>query len=216
MTAEWTPASPTRRPQRSVTTAALIWVGVAVVVLSFVASFLGAMLARSAGGAPEAVAPPIETVAPETPAPTPAPDQGDYDTVLDEILPPGAVVRAGAGAPGERAGTSGDIYLDTRNSDVWVNRDGVWQFAGNLRAEMAENLAGAPGAAGEQGPQGETGEQGAAGAPGTQITLGTGVPDNAQCTGEGDVFIDTEAVQFYECLGGAWALASPEGESAKG
>lgn len=41
------------------------------------------------------------------------------------------------------------------------------------------------------------------------MTLGTAPPDDDDCTADGDVFIDTATVQFYECADGAWSLFGP-------
>jgi len=41
------------------------------------------------------------------------------------------------------------------------------------------------------------------------VLLGVGVPDPSTCTTDGDIFIDTSTVQFYECQAGAWTLFGP-------
>ena len=188
-----------------VTRAALIWIGVAVVVLSFVASFLGATLARSNDAAePTPVATPSPT---ESSAP---PSTEDYEEALEEILPAGAAVRAGTGAPEAGKGYEGEVYIDISTSDVYLFRDGAWVKVGNIRASAAENLTGETGAAGETGATGETGETGAPGTPGTQLSLGLGAPENAQCETDGDIYIDTETVEFYECANGEWTLFGPQ------
>ena len=64
------------------------------------------------------------------------------------------------------------------------------------------------------GAQGEAGEAGAPGAPGTQLSLGLGAPDNETCTADGDVYIDTETVQFYECTDEEWVLFGPTDSGA--
>ena len=193
----------------SVSQATLIWVGIAVVVLSFVAAFLGSWLARSAD-ADEAVA---------TPTPTSAEiDEAAYEEALEEILPAGSAVRAGTGVPEAGKGYEGDVYIDISNSDVYLFQDGDWTLVGNIRTSAAENLTGAPGAAGEAGATGETGatgeqgatgEAGAPGAPGTQVLLGVGEPDPKTCTTDGDIYIDTTTVSFYECAAGDWTLFGP-------
>ena len=182
---------------------ALIWIGVAVVVLSFVASFLGATLARS-NDANEAV-----------PAPTASetqPSTEEYEAALEEILPAGAAVRAGAGVPESGKGYDGEVYIDISTSDVYLFKDGEWVPVGNIRASAAENLTGETGAAGETGGTGATGETGAPGAPGTQISLDEVEPPD-ECEAEGDIYIylnaGTGAAQFYECTDGAWVLVWP-------
>jgi Collagen triple helix repeat (20 copies) len=203
-----TPLEPDKKPA-GVTRAALIWVGVAVVVLSFVAAFLGSWLARSAD-TNEAVA---------TPTPTSAEiDEAAYEEALEEILPAGSAVRAGTGVPEAGKGYEGDVYIDISNYDVYLFQDGDWTLVGNIRTSAAENLTGAPGPAGEAGATGETGatgeqgatgEAGAPGAPGTQVLLGVGEPDPKTCTTDGDIYIDTATVSFYECAAGDWTLFGP-------
>ncbi|MBW9110932.1 collagen-like protein [Microbacterium ureisolvens] len=186
----------------------LVWFGLGFVLLSFFAAFLGSWLARSVDTAP--------------PAPTPEPSASttaspDYEDVLAEILPAGSAVRAGSGAPEEGKGYEGDVYIDILTTDVYLFQDGAWTVVGNIREAAATNLTGEQGPAGAQGPQGEQGEQGAQGpsgapgAPGTQVLLGTSAPDDDTCSADGDVFIDTAAVQFYECSDGAWVLFGPTG-----
>ncbi|SFS09369.1 hypothetical protein SAMN04487846_2526 [Microbacterium sp. cf046] len=185
-----------------VSRAALIWIGVAVVVLSFVASFLGATLARSNSEAAAPVTTPV--------AETSQPSTEDYEAALEEILPAGAAVRAGAGVPEAGKGYEGEVYIDISTSDVYLFKDGEWVKVGNIRASAAENLTGETGAAGEAGATGETGASGAPGTPGTQLSLGLGAPENETCESDGDVYIDTELLQFYECEGGTWTLFGPE------
>jgi hypothetical protein len=203
-------AAPATAPA-GVSRTALIWIGVAVVVLSFVASFLGATLARS-NDANEAVPAPVPT-ATET-----QPSTEDYEAALEEILPAGAAVRAGAGVPASGKGYEGEVYIDISTSDVYLFQDGDWVKVGNIRASAAENLTGETGApgetgeTGETGATGETGEAGAPGAPGTQLSLGLGAPTAETCETDGDVYIDTELVQFYECADGAWTLFGPPAE----
>ena len=116
------------------TQATLIWVGIAVVVLSFVAAFLGSWLARSAD-TDEAVA---------TPTPTSAEiDEAAFEEAIEEILPAGSAVRAGTGVPESGKGYEGDVYIDISNSDVYLFQDGDWTLVGNIRTSAAENLTGA-------------------------------------------------------------------------
>jgi hypothetical protein len=181
---------------------ALIWIGVAVVILSFVASFLGATLARS-NDASEAV-----------PAPTTSEEQPsteDYEAALEEILPAGAAVRAGAGVPEAGKGYEGEVYIDISTSDVYLFTDGEWVPVGNIRASAAENLTGETGAAGAAGGTGATGATGAPGAPGTQIALETTAPDDEPCGADGDIYIylNTEGTELYECADSAWTLVWP-------
>jgi len=185
---------------------ALIWIGVAVVLLSFVAAFLGSWLARS-----------TEAAAEPTPTPTASPtyDPADYAEAIESILPAGAAVRVGTGVPAEGKGYEGELYINVLTSDVYVFRDGAWVQVGNIEESAAANLTGATGATGESGAAGATGatgatgETGAAGAPGTQVALGVEAPDAATCTANGDIFIDTVAWAFYQCEDGAWTPFGP-------
>lgn len=197
-----TPAAPPPEAKRAgVSLGALIGIGAAVVVLSFVASFLGATLARSNDAEPE------PTVV-ETAEPTP-PSADEVEDILDEILPAGSAVRAGTGVPEAGKGYEGDVYIDVSNADVYVFRDGQWLLAGNIRQSAAENLTGAEGEQGAQGEQGEQGAQGEAGTPGTQVSLGVGAPSDDTCETDGDIYIDTAETAFYECSGGTWTLVDP-------
>ncbi|MEI5584095.1 MULTISPECIES: hypothetical protein [unclassified Agromyces] len=202
---EPTPASAKDAPTPPITRGWLIGFGIAIVVLSFVAAFLGGWLARSAS-----------TEAAPTPEPTPTAESVDYEEALADILPAGSAVRAGTGAPEAGKGDEGDVYIDISSADVWLFQDD-WVLVGNIRTSAAENLTGEqgpqgePGAAGEQGEQGEQGEAGAAG---TQVTLGLGAPEAERCTTDGDLYIDTETVEFYECAAGEWTLFGPAGGPA--
>jgi hypothetical protein len=205
-------AEPAAAPAAAaVTRGTLVWFGLGFVLLSFFAAFLGSWLARS-----------VDTAEPAPSASVSATPAPDYEEALAEILPAGSAVRAGSGAPESGKGYEGDVYIDVLTADVYLFQDD-WTFVGNIRQSAAENLTGeqgpegAPGAQGPQGEQGEDGAQGPSGAPGTpgtQVTLGTEAPDEADCTADGDVFIDTVAVEFYECADGAWAPFGPPLEAA--
>lgn len=195
----------TTAPPAAATRSMLIWFGVVIVVLSFVAAFLGSWLARSGDS----------TAAAPSPTPTATVDEAAYEEALEEILPAGSAVRAGSGVPEAGKGYEGDVYIDITTSDVYLFEDGEWTLVGNIRESAAENLTGATGktgatgAQGEQGEQGEQGAQGEAGTPGTQVLLGVGAPAADTCTTNGDVYIDTSTVQFYECAAGSWRLFGP-------
>jgi hypothetical protein len=188
-----------------VTRGTLVWFGLGFVLLSFFAAFLGSWLARS-----------VDTVD-AAPAPTPSASatiHADYEDALAEILPAGSAVRAGSGAPEAGKGYEGDVYIDILTADVYLFQDD-WTHVGNIRESAAENLTGAQGPEGAQGPSGAQGHEGAQGpsgapgAPGTQVLLGTTAPDDEECTADGDVYIDTASVQFYQCTAGAWVLFGP-------
>ncbi|MFE5407858.1 hypothetical protein [Microbacterium sp. NPDC056569] len=207
------PASGGAQPAPPVTRGTLVWFGLGFVLLSFFAAFMGSWLARS-----------VDTAEPAPQPSASATASPEYEDVLAEILPAGSAVRAGTGVPEAGKGYEGDVYIDIETSDVYLFQDGEWTIVGNIRAAAAENLTGEQGPAGAQGPQGEQGEQGeqgaegaqgpsgAPGAPGTQVMLGTSAPQNDTCTADGDVFIDTAAVEFYECQDGAWVLFGPTPE----
>ena len=95
------------------------------------------------------------------------------------------------------------MYIDVTTSDVYVFRGDDWELAGNIRENAAENLTG------ETGPPGESGASGEPGEPGTQLLLGIGAPVAETCEADGDVYIDTESLQFYECATGEWTLFGP-------
>jgi hypothetical protein len=187
-----------------VTRAALIWVGVAVVVLSFLAAFLGSWLARSVD---EEAAPAPEPTTSETPETTPeTTPPPDYEAIVEDLLPAGSAVRAGNGAPESGKGYPGDIYINRDNADVYAFEDDDWVWVGNIKANAAENLTGA------QGPAGTPGAPGAPGAPGTagtQVLLGVGAPTDETCQTDGDVYIDTAVNQYYQCMSGTWTLFGP-------
>jgi len=186
-----------------VTRGTLLWFGLGFVLLSFFAAFLGSWLARSVDTAAPVAAPEPSATATVSP---------DYEEALAEILPAGSAVRAGSGAPEAGKGYEGDVYIDILTSDVYLFQDDDWALVGNIRASAAENLTGEQGPAGEQGAEGQQGAEGAqgpTGAPGTQVLLGTSAPDDDTCTADGDVFINTASVEFYECSDGSWALFGP-------
>ncbi|MGI9822319.1 hypothetical protein [Agromyces sp. Marseille-Q5079] len=205
------PAEAGRKPA-GVSMAALISVGIGVVVLSFVAAFLGSSLARSADT--------VEAVATPTPVEV---DEAAYEEALEEILPAGSAVRAGTGAPEAGKGYDGDVYIDISTSDVYLFTDDEWELVGNIRTSAAENLTGATGATGAAGTDGQTGATGATGAdgadgadgkPGTQVLLDEGKPDPEKCSTDGDLYIDTEAWSFYQCKSGAWTAFGPPTDTA--
>lgn len=142
---EQAPAPAKDEPASPVTRGWLIGFGIAIVVLSFVAAFLGGWLARSAS-----------TEAAATPEPTPTAESVDYEEALDDILPAGSAVRAGTGAPEPGKGYEGDVYIDISSADVYLFQDD-WVLVGNIRTSAAENLTG------EQGPQGGAGRDGRTG-----------------------------------------------------
>lgn len=175
--------------------ATLIWFGLAIVVLAFFAAFLGSWLARSVDTAdpvPSATASPEQTASAE-----------DYEAALEEILPAGSAVRAGTGVPEAGKGYEGDVYIDVDSADVYLFEDGEWTLVGNIRESAAANLTGATGATGATGSQGETGAQGEAGESGTQVSLGTGAPEQDTCEAD-DIYIDTTTPMFYQCTDGEW------------
>lgn len=200
------PSSPEPAKRSGVGLGALIGVGVAVVVLSFLAAFLGSSLARSQEAAP---APTATAAVEQSPVPTPK-SSAEVEEIIKDVLPAGSAVRAGKGAPTEGKGYQGDVYIDVSTADVYVFRDGQWVLAGNIKQSAAENLTGAQGETGATGAQGEQGAQGEAGTPGTQVLLGSGEPQDETCQTDGDIYIDTASVptQYYSCAAGAWVLST--------
>ena len=188
-------ASRTKAAAAAVTQRTLMWFGLGVVLLSFFAAFLGSWLARS-----------VDTTQPAPSASATA--SPDYEEMLAEVLPAGSAVRAGSGPPESGKGYEGDVYIDIVSADVYLFQED-WTWVGNLRAAAAENLTGEQGPQGEQGPAGPQGAAGEPGAAGTQVTLGTSAPDDAACTADGDVYIDAQAVRFYECTESGWRLFGP-------
>ena len=176
-------------------------------MLSFVASFLGATLARS-NDADEAV-----------PAPTASetqPSTEDYEAALEEILPAGAAVRAGAGVPESGKGYEGEVYIDISTSDVYLFKDGEWVNVGNIRTSAAENLTGETGAAGETARLARPVPRARA----VRRVLRArrshwrrNAPGDEPCEADGDIYIylnaDTGGAQFYECTDSAWTLVWP-------
>lgn len=186
-------------PPAGVSRTALIWIGVVVVVMSFVAAFLGSWLAKSVGSEPAAEPTPTPSAEPTETTPP------DYEAIVEDLLPAGSAVRAGVGAPESGKGYPGDVYINRENADVYVFEDD-WVWVGNIKANAAENLTGA------EGPQGTPGAPGAPGAPGTagtQVLLGVGAPAEQTCQTNGDVYIDTSVNQYYQCTDGTWTLFGP-------
>lgn len=195
----------------------LAGIGALIVALSFGAAFLGARLA-----VPAPAASPVETPAAKpTATPTAAP----------LVLPAGADIRAGVGLPDSAHGEEGDIFIDIDSADVFVRRADGWSRAGNIRTSAQENLTGEQGDQGKQGEQGDQGDrgkpgeagasgdrgaqgdQGQPGVPGkpgldgTQVVLGVETPGGS-CSNEGDVFVNTVEVAFYQCTSGSWSQVS--------
>ncbi|KQW08274.1 hypothetical protein ASC66_04965 [Leifsonia sp. Root4] len=200
------------KPAATVTRAMLLWVGVGVVLLAFLASFLGASMAGAAAPAPTPTPAPTVYVTPEPEQSEEPLDPAELEAMITELMPTGSVVRAGVGAPSVDAGLDGDLYIDLDSANVYLRQDGVWVSVGNIRQNAAENLTGEQGetgATGEQGEQGEAGKPGKPGEPGvagTQVTLGTESPDpDADCGADGDIYLDTSAMIFYACAAGVWA-----------
>ena len=183
---------------------ALIWIGVAVVLLSFVAAFLGSWLARSTEAAAE---------------PTPVAERRPPSTSIRPTTrrrsrrscPPArrcerarACPQSGKGYEGERLHRPRDVRClrlqgrhvgsgrqhprvggrEPDRSDRCHRRDGRRRAPPARPARRARPGAGAPGA------------------PGTQVSLGSGAPDDDTCTADGDIYIDTAAWSFYQCDGG--------------
>lgn len=176
----------------------LISAAVAIVVLSFGGSFVGARLALPT---PEA---------PRSEAVTAQPEVESTDTLN---VPAGADVRAGTGTPDSAYGKVGDVFIDIETTDVFVRTADAWVLAMNIRTSASRNLTGEQGKTGEQGQpgsagaQGQTGKQGTPGADGSQVLLGLKAPTGTCAKNE--IFIDTVEVAFYSCTDGKWSPATP-------
>ena len=198
------PAPASSPPPAGVSRTALIWIGVAVVVLSFVAAFLGSYLARTTDAAEPVRAGTVTAEPSPEPSETVSPD---YEEIIKEILPAGSAVRAGTGAPESGKGYEGDIYIDRATADVWLFQDD-WVWVGNIKTSAAENLTGETGAAGAPGEAGPTGEPGAPGTAGTQVILEADPPTPTDtCPSQGSVWIATDGeTTYWECTetGAAW------------
>ncbi len=46
------------------------------------------------------------------------------------------------------------------------------------------------------------------------MLLGVGAPTDETCQSDGDVYIDTATVTFYECAAGAWTPSGPTAQVA--
>ncbi|UOE43470.1 collagen-like triple helix repeat-containing protein [Agromyces larvae] len=200
-----------------VTRTMLLWTAVGVVVLAFVAAFLGALLARGVGdGGSVAAATPTATADADDPGDE---DDSDDDSADDEIveaevLPAGSDVRAGSGTPSNAYGADGDVFIDITTANLYFFRDGGWTAVGNLRTAAVDHLTGAQGKQGEQGKQGAQGKQGKPGEPGepgadgTQVVLGSESPgEDDPCEVDGSIFVNTATTGFYLCTDGVWVAA---------
>ncbi len=191
-----------------VTKAMLLWVGAGVVVLAFVASFLGSTVAnRPVESAPVAT---VEVTVEPSAAPEPTEEALPPLTQeeIEALIPAGSIVRAGNGAPSTDTGLNGDLYIDLDSANVYLRTDDVWASVGNLKYAAVANLTGAQGAQGETGAQGAPGTPGKPGEPGvagTQIVLGKAAPTDAEpCGNDGDLFVDTVNAKVYVCSADAW------------
>jgi hypothetical protein len=199
-----------QRTSGGVTARTLVVAGVLVVVLAFLAGYIGSRMGSTSAPEP---APTVTVSASPEPSPTESDSPEPEESVEPEppvVLPAGADVRAGIGVPDSAHGKEGDVFIDLASADVYVRGADGWRRAGNIRTSAVENLTGEQGESGEQGKPGEPGSSGEPGQPGrdgTQVVLGTGSPDSA-CDNEGDVFVDTAEVRFYSCTDGTWAAAS--------
>lgn len=209
-------------PTVTVSKSTAIWVVVGAVIVAIVAALLGGWIGGSIAARDEAAPAVSATPTPEV-SESPEPDEPDeaeiddeLQDIIDDILPAGADVRAGRGAPSNDTGATGDIYINLTNSDVYVRRDSGWERVGNLRVDTAENLRGEQGAQGVPGAPGDAGAPGTPGQDGTQVVLGADAPDaDATCEPDGSVYIDTSSSTYYSCVDAGWvqfgANADPEG-----
>ena len=118
----------------------------------------------------------------------------DYNTWLDSIKgkdgtngkdgvngkdgKDGTSILTGEGAPLDKNGKDGDVYIDTASFDFYSKKDGKWVKTGNIKGDKGDKGdTGATGLQGEKGdkgdtgatgPQGEKGDKGDTGATGPQ------------------------------------------------
>ena len=101
----------------------------------------------------------------------------DYNTWLDSIKgkdgtngkdgvngkdgKDGTSILTGEGAPLDKNGKDGDVYIDTASFDFYTKKDGKWVKTGNIKGDKGDK-----GDAGATGPQGEKGDKGDKGDPG--------------------------------------------------
>ena len=118
----------------------------------------------------------------------------DYNTWLDSIKgkdgtngkdgvngkdgKDGTSILTGEGAPLDKNGKDGDVYIDTASFDFYTKKDGKWVKTGNIKGDKGDKGdTGATGLQGEKGdkgdtgatgPQGDKGDKGDTGATGSQ------------------------------------------------
>ena len=101
----------------------------------------------------------------------------DYNTWLDSIKgkdgtngkdgvngkdgKDGTSILTGEGAPLDKNGKDGDVYIDTASFDFYSKKDGKWVKTGNIKGDKGDK--GDTGATGLQGEKGEKGDTGATG-----------------------------------------------------
>ena len=89
----------------------------------------------------------------------------DYNTWLDSIKgKDGTSILTGEGAPLDKNGKDGDVYIDTASFDFYTKKDGKWVKTGNIKGDKGDK--GDTGATGLQGEKGEKGDTGATGSQG--------------------------------------------------
>ncbi|MBK7821982.1 MAG: hypothetical protein IPJ61_13155 [Tessaracoccus sp.] len=137
-----------------ISTRTVVIAGILVVILAFLAGFIGA---RMGSASPPKPAPTVTVSAspePSDPSPKPTDVSPEPDKPEAVVLPAGADVRAGIGVPDSAHGEEGDVFIDLESADVYVRGADGWRRAGNIRVSAVEHLTG------EQGEQGKAGEQG--------------------------------------------------------
>ena len=104
---------------------------------------------------------------------------GKLDNPTDPVSAVQAKLITGGSGPNNSIGANGDLYMDTAAATMYVKINGAWTLVANLK--------------GDTGPEGATWLSGA-GKP--LATLGA----------NGDLYLDTTAIDVYTKAGGAWTL----------
>lgn len=122
----------------------------------------------------------------------------------------GTQIYVEANVPSDLTGVNGDLFIDTLNDyNLYRKVGGTWTLLDSLVGPQ-----GPAGANGTNGTNGTNGSNGADGADGTQITIGSGAPDNGDGV-DGDFYIDdADDFELYHKESGVWvAQGSLKGDT---
>lgn len=137
----------------------------------------------------------------------------DYNTWLDSIKgkdgtngkdgvngkdgKDGTSILTGEGAPLDKNGKDGDVYIDTASFDFYTKKDGKWVKTGNIKGDKGDK--GNTGATGLQGEKGEKGDTGATGPQGEKGDKGDkGDPGQDAITYVPAIFNNYDGTKLYE------------------